>query len=174
MSMHKSSMTMGALAVKSINWMKVLDKELVTDLDDMDLVDDTKSQEKCRRLCVAHDKEIWRAEKSNGRKMQWHFLLMEGLVGQQQLLVSRLVKLSGAAGSEGAKGVAKDQEELKEPQEKGSGGQDGESEGALEGGLEGAPEDAPGDKPENGTEAEDGTEEDAQKKDKGKGKEKAL
>ncbi|KAG6326982.1 hypothetical protein ID866_12107 [Astraeus odoratus] len=370
MSTHKSSMTTGALAAKGINWMKVPDKELVTDLDDMDSVGNVKSWEKCRRLCMACDEEIQRAEKacqeveeqewkcqveevkkrqkeeeerqqkeaeaeqkwkreaeerkqataaearkwqqadseaqasgswtnvsvcircarlwlscvipagikkrsacgscvkakercewpevemtvsragtsprggehkkwakkvadddddeivilsgqktkqqgggktlkevsnwrwgqliqavsthmdvanghleqiasmaqSNGHKMQWHHLLMEGLVGQQQMLISRLVELSGTTGSKGAKEVAKGREEPKELQEtqgEGSGGQDNKTEGALGEGLEGLPEDAPGNELGNGTGAEDGTE-DAQKRDKGKGKEKAL
>ncbi|KAG6330108.1 hypothetical protein ID866_8980 [Astraeus odoratus] len=43
--------------------------------------------------------------------MQWHFLLMEGLVGQQQMVVSRLVGLLGAVGSGGAKEVAEDEPE---------------------------------------------------------------
>ncbi|KAG6328435.1 hypothetical protein ID866_10655 [Astraeus odoratus] len=41
-------------------------------------------------------------------------------------------------------------------------------------GLGGAPEDVLGEEPENGAGAEDGTAEEAQKKDKGKDKEKAL
>ncbi|KAG6329418.1 hypothetical protein ID866_9672 [Astraeus odoratus] len=76
---------------------------------------------------------------SNGQKMQWYYMLMEGLVGQQQLLISRLVKMEGAEGTLG--------EELK---------------GALE------------DEPGNGLGAEDDMGEEAQKRDKGKGKEKAL
>ncbi|KAG6327174.1 hypothetical protein ID866_11915 [Astraeus odoratus] len=36
MSTCKSSMIMGTLAEKTVDWMKVLDEELVTDLDDMD------------------------------------------------------------------------------------------------------------------------------------------
>ncbi|KAG6326789.1 hypothetical protein ID866_12301 [Astraeus odoratus] len=62
MSMCKSSMTMGTLAVKGIDWMKVPDKELATDLDDMDLVGNAKAPEKHRRLCAACDTEIQRAE----------------------------------------------------------------------------------------------------------------
>ncbi|KAG6326628.1 hypothetical protein ID866_12461 [Astraeus odoratus] len=249
MSTHKSSMTTGTPAAKTVDWTKVLDEELATNIDDMDLVGDMKSWEKCRRLHAAHDAEMWRAEEaeeaekhwkeeearhqrkaeaeqkwevekrrqrasaaaearkwqwadseaqvsgsqanmhqekvsmarmspqggeckkqvkkvaddndddeivilsgwktkwqgggkslkeitdqrwgeliqavsthmdvanghleqiastaqSNSRKMQQHHLLMEGLVGQQQMLISRLVELSGAAGSEGAKKVA--------------------------------------------------------------------
>ncbi|KAG6326986.1 hypothetical protein ID866_12103 [Astraeus odoratus] len=274
MSTCKSSMIAGTPAKKSINWTKVPDEELATDIDNMDSVGDAKAREKHRRLCVAHDKEIWRAEKllllkpgsgsrqiqrpkraeagrhqeevggerkkrvkkaaneddddevvilsgwktkrqggseslkevtdcqwgeliqavstcmdmanshleriasaaqSNGQKMQQHFLLMEGLVGQQQVLVSKLVEMAGAAGSGGAKGVTKGQEEPKEPQEtqgEGSEGQE-ETEG-VPGGVPGdEPENALGNEPENGAGAEDGAEEEAQK-DKGKGKEKAL
>ncbi|KAG6327161.1 hypothetical protein ID866_11928 [Astraeus odoratus] len=314
MSMHKSSMTMGTPAKKSIDWMKVLDKELVTDLDDMDLVGDAKAWEKCRRLCMTCDAEIWRAEEvhqeakqkqqaeevekcqkeeevckmkltciipagikkrsacrscakakkrckwlevemsvsraraspwggehkkwakkvaneddddeiimlsswktkwqgggesleeitdqqwgeliqavsthmdmanghleqiasavqSNSCKMQWHHLLMEGLVGQQQLLVLKLVKMASAAGSGGAKEVAEGQEEPQELQGEELGGQEGETQGVPGGALEGGLEDVPGNELGNGTGAEDGTEEDAQKRDKGKGKEKAL
>ncbi|KAG6327138.1 hypothetical protein ID866_11950, partial [Astraeus odoratus] len=43
-------------------WTKVLDEELVTDLDNTDSVGDVKAQEKHRRLCTARDAEIWRAE----------------------------------------------------------------------------------------------------------------
>ncbi|KAG6327139.1 hypothetical protein ID866_11951 [Astraeus odoratus] len=121
-----------------------------------------------------HLERIASAVRSNGRKMQWHHLLMEGLVGQQQMLISRLVELLGAAGSEGAKEVAEGREEPQELQREGSGGQKGETEGVSGGVLEGEPEDALGNEPENGTGAEDGTEEEAQKEDKGKGKEKAL
>ncbi|KAG6327228.1 hypothetical protein ID866_11862 [Astraeus odoratus] len=114
-----------------------------------------------------HLEKIVSAVQSNGRKMQWHHLLMEGLVGQQQLLVSKLVEMVSATGSGGAKEVAEDQEELKEPQGEELGGQEGETEGELEYVL--------GEEPENGTGAEDGTEtEGQQSKAKGKGKEKAL
>ncbi|KAG6328761.1 hypothetical protein ID866_10329 [Astraeus odoratus] len=52
---------------------------------------------------------------SNGCKMQWHHLLMEGLVGQQQMLVSRLVKMLSAMESGRAKGTTKGAGELQEP-----------------------------------------------------------
>ncbi|KAG6328427.1 hypothetical protein ID866_10661 [Astraeus odoratus] len=56
--------------------------------------------------------------------MQWHHLFMEGLVGQQQLLISRLVELSGATGS----GVLEDEPE--DALENGAGAEDGaETEG---------------------------------------------
>ncbi|KAG6326438.1 hypothetical protein ID866_12651, partial [Astraeus odoratus] len=74
----------------------------------------------------------------------------------QQVLLSKLVEITSAAGSGGSKEVIEDQEELKEPQ--------GEELG----------EDALGNELEDGAGAEDGTGEEAQKKDKGKGKEKAL
>ncbi|KAG6328197.1 hypothetical protein ID866_10892 [Astraeus odoratus] len=135
----------------------------------------------CMDMANGHLERIASMAQSNERKMQWHFLLMEGLVGQQQLLVSRLVKLSGATASEWAKGVAKGQEELKELQGKGSGGQDGETEGVPGGALEGEPEDVPGNELEDDAGAEDGTgaedgagEEGQQSKAKGKDKEKAL
>ncbi|KAG6327045.1 hypothetical protein ID866_12044 [Astraeus odoratus] len=222
MSTCKSSTTMGALAVKTVNWTKVLDEELVTDIDDTDLVEEVEQCQKDKE--VRHQREAeeqkWEAEKvkqataaearkqqqadsevqvhktmaelhhtsghqekvgmwimcedqgegrerkkrmkkadgddddevvilsgqktkqqgggkslkeisdqqwgeliqavssrmdianshlekivsvaqSNGWKMQWHFLLMEGLVSQQQMLVSKLVKIAGAAGSGG-------------------------------------------------------------------------
>ncbi|KAG6330543.1 hypothetical protein ID866_8547 [Astraeus odoratus] len=35
--------------------------------------------------------------------MQWHHLPIEGLVGQQQMLVSRLVEMLSATGSGGSK-----------------------------------------------------------------------
>ncbi|KAG6328117.1 hypothetical protein ID866_10971 [Astraeus odoratus] len=258
MSMHKSSMIMGTLAVKITDWTKVPDDELVTDINNMDLVGNVKAWEKHRRLCVVHDAEIWRAEEavksgllwtnseaaaaearkqqwvdseaqvskswasmstcirctrlgltciiptrvkkhlacrsctkakeqcgeckkwvkkaanddndnnkivilsgwktkwqgggktlkeisdqrwgeliqavstcmdmanghleriasmaqSNGQKMQCHYMLMEGLVGQQQMLLSKLVEMASATGSGGAKEVAEGQEELQEP-----------------------------------------------------------
>ncbi|KAG6326915.1 hypothetical protein ID866_12174 [Astraeus odoratus] len=72
--------------------------------------------------------------------------------------------------------VIKDTEkpkELQETQGEGLGGQE-ETEGVPGGVLEGEPEDAPGNEPGNSTGVEDGAGEEAQKKDKGKGKEKAL
>ncbi|KAG6328020.1 hypothetical protein ID866_11068 [Astraeus odoratus] len=90
------------------------------------------------------------------------------------MLISRLVKLLGAAGSEGAKKVTKGREELQEMQGEGSGGQE-ETKG-ISGGVPGDElEDAPGNELENGTGAEDGAgEEGQQSQAKGKGKEKAL
>ncbi|KAG6327397.1 hypothetical protein ID866_11692 [Astraeus odoratus] len=100
---------------------------------------------------------------------------MEGLVGQQQLLIRKWVELLNVAGSGGIKGVAEGQEEVKEPQGEDSGGQEDETEGALGEGLGGAPEDALGNELENGTEVEDGMGEDGQKsKAKGKSKEREL
>ncbi|KAG6328783.1 hypothetical protein ID866_10306 [Astraeus odoratus] len=100
---------------------------------------------------------------------QW---LPEEDMGQQQVLLSKLVKIVSTAGSGGSKEVIKDQEEPKEPQGEESGGQEGDTEGVLGGALESEPEDVPGNEPEDGAGAEDGTGEEAQKKDKGK--EKAL
>ncbi|KAG6328513.1 hypothetical protein ID866_10576 [Astraeus odoratus] len=309
MSTHKSSTITGTLAMKTVNWTKVLDEELATDIDDMDSVGDAKAQEKCRRMCVACDAEIQKAEElqlkrprnssgrtqrlrqagvsipagikkrsacgscmkakewckwlevglmtsrvatsprggehkkqakkvadddndneivilsgwktkwqggsemleevtnqqwgeliqavslcmdianghlewiastsqSNSQKMQWHYMLMEGLVGQQQMLLSRLVEISGATGSEGAGEVIKDPEEPKELQEmqgEGLGGQDSDTEGVPGEVLEGELEDVLGNEPEDGTGAEDGAgEEGQQSKAKDKGKEKAL
>ncbi|KAG6327273.1 hypothetical protein ID866_11817 [Astraeus odoratus] len=108
-----------------------------------------------------HLGKIASAAQSSRQKMQCHYMLMEGLVGQQQMLLSRLVEIMSAAGSGGSKEVVKGQEELKEPQGEESGGQDDETEGALGEGLGGALEDAPGDEPENGTGVEDGTGEEA-------------
>ncbi|KAG6326490.1 hypothetical protein ID866_12599, partial [Astraeus odoratus] len=62
MSTHKSSMVTGAPAEKSIDWTKVLDEELATDIDDTDSVGDAKAREKRRRMRVARDAEIRRAE----------------------------------------------------------------------------------------------------------------
>ncbi|KAG6330021.1 hypothetical protein ID866_9067 [Astraeus odoratus] len=44
-----------------------------------------------------HLEKIVSMAQSNGWKMQCHYMLMKGLVGQQQLLVLKLVKMSGAA-----------------------------------------------------------------------------
>ncbi|KAG6326689.1 hypothetical protein ID866_12400 [Astraeus odoratus] len=122
-----------------------------------------------------HLERIASTAQSNSHKVQWHHLLMEGLVGQQQVLLSKLVEGVGATGSGGAGEVIEDSEELKEMQEtqgEGLGGQE-EMQGVPGGVPEDALEDVPGNGPENGTGAEDGAEEEAQK-DKGKGKEKAT
>ncbi|KAG6327218.1 hypothetical protein ID866_11871 [Astraeus odoratus] len=277
MSTCKSSMVMGALAEKSINWTKVPDEELATDLDDTDLVGDAKAQEKHRRLCMAHNTEIRRAEgackqkpgecvcmyqmlearayvhhtdqgqeafgmqvmhegqgtigamsprggdhkkwvkkvadkdedneivilsgrktrrqgggkalekitdrwwgeliqavsshmdianghlekiastaQSNRQKMQCHYMLMEGLVSQQQVLLSKLVEITSTAGSRESKEVIKGQKEPRELQEEELGGQEGDTEGAPGGAPEGEPEDAPGNELENGAGVEDG------------------
>ncbi|KAG6327300.1 hypothetical protein ID866_11790 [Astraeus odoratus] len=121
-----------------------------------------------------HLEKIASMAQSNRQKMQCHYVLMEGLVGQQQVLLSKLVEITSAAGSGGSKEVIEDQEELKEPQGEESGGQEGDTEGVPGGALEGEPEDAPGNELEDSTGVEDGAGEEAQKKDKGKGKEKAL
>ncbi|KAG6327088.1 hypothetical protein ID866_12001 [Astraeus odoratus] len=107
----------------------------------------------------SHLEKIASAVQSNGHKVQWHHLLMEGLVGQQQVLLSKLVEMAGAAGSGGAKGTTEGQEEPKEPQGEESGGQDGKTEGA------------PGEGLGDGT---GGGGPESKAKDKGKGKEKAL
>ncbi|KAG6327036.1 hypothetical protein ID866_12053 [Astraeus odoratus] len=78
---------------------------------------------------------------------------MDELVGQQQLLVSKL-----------------GQEELKEPQKEESGGQDSKTEGVPGGVLEDELEDVPGNEPGNSVEAKDGIGEEALKRDKGKAK----
>ncbi|KAG6326621.1 hypothetical protein ID866_12468 [Astraeus odoratus] len=119
-----------------------------------------------------HLEQIASAVQSNSHKVQWHHLLMEGLVGQQQVLLSKLVEGVGATGSGGAGEVVEDPEEPKEAQGEGSGGQE-EIKGVPGGALGDEPENALGNEPENGAGVEDGTEEEAQK-DKGKGKEKAL
>ncbi|KAG6326104.1 hypothetical protein ID866_12985 [Astraeus odoratus] len=107
--------------------------------------------------------------------MQCHYMLMEGLVGQQQVLLSKLVEITSTAGSEGSKEVIEDQEEPKEPQGEELGGQEGETEGVPGGVPEEEPEYTPGKELENGTGAEDGTETDGQQsKAKCKGKEKVL
>ncbi|KAG6329057.1 hypothetical protein ID866_10032 [Astraeus odoratus] len=61
-----------------------------------------------------HLERIVSAVWSNSCKMQWHHLLMEELVGQQQLLVLKLVKIASTTGSGGVREVIKDQEELQE------------------------------------------------------------
>ncbi|KAG6327389.1 hypothetical protein ID866_11700 [Astraeus odoratus] len=129
------------------------------------------------RMDVAngHLERIASMAQSSGWKMQCHYMLMEGLVGQQQMLLSRLVEVMGATGSGGAREVVEDPEEpkgLQEMQGEGSGGQE-ETEGVPGGVPEGELEDVLGNEPEDGTGAEDGAGEEAQK-DKGKGKEKAL
>ncbi|KAG6327636.1 hypothetical protein ID866_11454 [Astraeus odoratus] len=105
---------------------------------------------------------------------QWDYMLMEGLVGQQQLLVSRLVEMVNATGSGGAKEVVEGSEELQELQGGGLGGQEGDTEGVPGGAPEGELEDTLGNGLGNGTGAEDGTGEGAQKRDEGKGKERTL
>ncbi|KAG6327033.1 hypothetical protein ID866_12056, partial [Astraeus odoratus] len=129
----------------------------------------------CMDVANGHLERIASVAQSSGRKMQRHHLLMEGLVGQQQVLLSKLVKVVGAAGSGGAREVVEDPEEpkgLQGTQGEGLGGQE-ETEGVPGGVPEDEPEDVPGNEPENGTGAEDGAGEEAQK-DKGKGKEKAT
>ncbi|KAG6327463.1 hypothetical protein ID866_11626 [Astraeus odoratus] len=283
MSTCKSSTTMGTPAMKVVNWTKVADEELVTDIDDTDLAEEVekcwkeeerhqreaeaeqkwkdkerkqataaearkwqqadlevqatgvkrqlacgsymKAKERCKWpevemmakkvddnddnneivilsdrktkwpggskslkeisdrqwgeliqvvfIANSHLEKIASAAQSNECKMQWHFTLMEGLVGQQQMLLSRLVKIASTAGSGGSKEVTKDQEEPQEVLGEGLGGQEGT--GGVPGGvLEDELEDVPGNEPENGAGAEDGAGQEAQKKDKGKGKEKAL
>ncbi|KAG6328996.1 hypothetical protein ID866_10093 [Astraeus odoratus] len=118
----------------------------------------------------SHLEWIAGAAQSNGQKMQQHFLLMEGLVGQQQVLISKLVEMSGATGSERAEEVVRGSKELKELQETQGEGLGGQGE------TEGVPGGAPEDELEGvlEKELEYGTGEEAQKKDKGKGKEKAF
>ncbi|KAG6329303.1 hypothetical protein ID866_9788 [Astraeus odoratus] len=70
---------------------------------------------------------------------------MEGLVGQQQLLLSKLVKIVGG--------------KPQKPQGGESRGQEDETEGVLGEVPEGELEDVPGDELEDGTGAEDGTRE---------------
>ncbi|KAG6327100.1 hypothetical protein ID866_11989 [Astraeus odoratus] len=128
----------------------------------------------CMDVANGHLEQIASTVQSNGCKVQQHHLLMEGLVGQQQVLLSKLVEMAGATGSGGAKGTTEGQEGLKELRGEGSGGQE-ETEGVPGGVLEGEPEDALGNEPEDGAGLEDGTEtEGQQSKTKGKGKEKAL
>ncbi|KAG6327098.1 hypothetical protein ID866_11991 [Astraeus odoratus] len=210
---------MGTLAAKTVDWTKVPDEELVTNIDDMDLaeeaekcwkeeeerhqkeaeaeqkeeakkakqataaearkqqwVDSEAQASRSQMNIVSHLEKIVGTSQSNGQKMQCHYMLMEGLVGQQQMLLSRLVEIVSATGSGGMREVVEGTEELKELQEmqgEGLGGQE-ETEGVPGGAPEDEPEDAPGNEPENGAGVEDGTGEEAQKKDKGKGKEKAT
>ncbi|KAG6325724.1 hypothetical protein ID866_13366 [Astraeus odoratus] len=128
------------------------------------------------RMDVAnsHLEKTASAAQSNGHKMQCHYMLMEGLVGQQQLLLSKLVEIMGAVESGGAKGTTEGAEEPQELRGEGSGGQE-ETEGVPGGVPEGEPEDALGNEPEDGAGVEDGTgEEGQQSQAKGKCKEKAL
>ncbi|KAG6326591.1 hypothetical protein ID866_12498 [Astraeus odoratus] len=97
-----------------------------------------------------HLDQIASTSQSNGQKMQWHHLLMEGLVGQQQ-------------GPEELK-------ELQEMQGEWLGGQE-ETKGVPGGAPEDEPEDVPGNELGDGAGAEDGTGEEGQQS---KGKEKAL
>ncbi|KAG6328420.1 hypothetical protein ID866_10670 [Astraeus odoratus] len=122
-----------------------------------------------------HLERIVSVAQSNGWKMQWHHLLMEGLVGQQQMLLSKLVMMSSAKGSGGVIEVIEDQEEPQESQGEESGGQDSKTEGAMGEGPGGVPEDELGNELENDTGAEVGTKEDGQQsKAKDKGKARAL
>ncbi|KAG6326479.1 hypothetical protein ID866_12611, partial [Astraeus odoratus] len=41
-------------------------------------------------MANSHLERIASTAQSNGQKMQCHYMLMEGLVGQQQLLLSKL------------------------------------------------------------------------------------
>ncbi|KAG6327822.1 hypothetical protein ID866_11267 [Astraeus odoratus] len=68
----------------------------------------------CMDVANGHLEQIASVAQSNSCKMQQHYMLMEGLVGQQQLLLSRLVKIAGAMESGGAKGTT---EGAEEPQE---------------------------------------------------------
>ncbi|KAG6327284.1 hypothetical protein ID866_11805 [Astraeus odoratus] len=311
MSMCKSSTVTGTLAEKSIDWTKVLDEELATNIDDTDLVGDAKAREKRRRMCVARDTEIRRAEEARqeaerkcqveeaekhwkeeeerrqreaeaetggrgeevrgqkaavGRfggpgkwepdkrilgvkkwlacgsctkakeRCEWlevemtasragmspqggehkkqakkaadggdddEIVILSGWKTKQQggsempkeitnrrqrppgedserspeqwqMLLLKLVEMTSDAGSGRAKEVVKGEEEPKELQGEESEGQEGDTEGVPGGAPEGELEDAPGNELEDGAGAEDGTEEDAQKRDKGKGKEKAT
>ncbi|KAG6327739.1 hypothetical protein ID866_11349 [Astraeus odoratus] len=122
-----------------------------------------------------HLERIASAAQSSSCKMQWHYLLMEGLVGQQQLLLSQLVEIMGAVESGGAKGTTEGAEEPQELREEGSGDQEEEMQGVPGGALENALEDVPGEELDNGTGLEDGAETEGQRsKAKGEGKEKAL
>ncbi|KAG6329475.1 hypothetical protein ID866_9612 [Astraeus odoratus] len=128
----------------------------------------------CMDMANGHLEKIASVAQSNGWKMQCHYMLMEGLVGQQQVLLLKLVEIVGAIGSGRAKEVTEDQEELQEMQGEGLGGWEGDTESVPGGVPEDAPEDVPGEEPENGTGAEDGIGEEAQKRNKGKGKKRAL
>ncbi|KAG6327486.1 hypothetical protein ID866_11602 [Astraeus odoratus] len=95
-------------------------KKVANDDDDDEIVilsdQKTKQQGGGKMLKEISDNErLVSVAQSNGCKMQWHHLLMEGLVGQQQLLVSKLVEMASTAGSGRAKEVIKDPEEPQEP-----------------------------------------------------------
>ncbi|KAG6327136.1 hypothetical protein ID866_11953 [Astraeus odoratus] len=130
--------------------------------------------ETLEEITNSHLEKIVSMAQSNRQKMQCHYMLMEGLVGQQQVLLSKLVEIASAAGSGGSKEVIEDQEELKEAQREESEGQEGDTEGVPGEVPEGELEDVLGNELEDGAGVEDGAGEEAQKKDKGKGKEKAL
>ncbi|KAG6326248.1 hypothetical protein ID866_12841, partial [Astraeus odoratus] len=49
----------------------------------------------CMDVANGHLERIASTAQSNGHKVQWHHLLMEGLVGQQQVLLSKLVEVAG-------------------------------------------------------------------------------
>ncbi|KAG6326965.1 hypothetical protein ID866_12124 [Astraeus odoratus] len=120
-------------------------------------------------IANGHLEKIAITAQSNRQKMQCHYMLMEGLVGQQQVLLSKLVEIMSTAGSGGSKEVIEDQEELKELQGEELGGQEGDTEGVPGGAPEGEPEDVPGNELEDGAGVEG-----QQSQAKGKGKEKAL
>ncbi|KAG6328081.1 hypothetical protein ID866_11008 [Astraeus odoratus] len=125
----------------------------------------------CMDVANGHLEWIASTAQSSSCKMQRHHLLMEGLVGQQQVLLSKLVKIANATWSGGAREVIEDTEEPQEVPGEGSGGQEEEVQG-VPGGV---PEDALGEELDNGAGPEDGAEKEGQQsKTKGKGKEKAL
>ncbi|KAG6327217.1 hypothetical protein ID866_11872 [Astraeus odoratus] len=99
---------------------------------------------------------------------------LERIASQQQVLLLKLVEVAGATGLGRAKEVVRRSEEPQELQGEELGAQEGETEGVPGGALEGEPEYVLGEEPENGAGVEDGTGEEAQKKDKGKGKGKAT
>ncbi|KAG6329050.1 hypothetical protein ID866_10039 [Astraeus odoratus] len=117
----------------------------------------------------SHPEKIASTAQNNGCKMQCHYMLMEGLVGQQQMLLSRLVEIMSAAGSEGSKEVIKDQKEPQKMQGGELGGQE-EIQVILGGVLGDKLEDVLGNELENGTGVKDSAGGNGQEKDKGKQK----
>ncbi|KAG6327824.1 hypothetical protein ID866_11265 [Astraeus odoratus] len=126
-------------------------------------------------IANGHLEKIVSMAQSNRQKMQHHYMLMEGLVGQQQVLLSKLVKITSNAGSGRAKEVIEGQEELQELQGEGLGGQEEEMQGVPGDAPGNELENAPGNELGNGMGAEDGTGGNGpESKAKDKGKQKAL
>ncbi|KAG6326336.1 hypothetical protein ID866_12753 [Astraeus odoratus] len=68
MSMHKSSMTTGALAMKTVDWMKVPDEELATNIDDTDSAEEVERCQKEEEERHQREAEAEKKQKDEERK----------------------------------------------------------------------------------------------------------